>query len=140
MTRVDFYSNARDKLDIVRRLVDKSRQSGQCVLVRATDARLAGEIDRYLWTQPVLSFQPHVPSSHPLARETPVLIGDDPDALASPDVLINLDTDTPAYFGRFERLLEIVGAEEGEVLAGRERYRFYKARGYALEHHDLAGR
>lgn len=140
MTRVDFYSNARDKLDIVRKLVSKSRETGQCVLVRATDARLAEDLDAYLWTHPALSFLPHVRAGHPRAPETPVLIGDDPDTLASADVLINLERDTPTYFGRFERLLEVVGCDAEDIQAGRARYKFYKDRGYDLKHHDMTGK
>jgi DNA polymerase-3 subunit chi len=140
MTRVDFYSNTRDKLEVVRKLVAKSRQAGKCVLVRASDASLAEALDTYLWTQPPLSFLTHARTGHPLARQTPVLIGDAPDELAAHDVLINLDRDTPGYFGRFERLLEIVGTEAEEMRAGRERYRYYKERGYELVHNDMTGK
>lgn len=140
MTRIDFYSNTRDKLEVVRKLIAKSRQAGQCVLVRAGDPRQAEELDNYLWTQPALSFLPHARAGHPLAPRTPVLIGDDPEALASHDVLINLALDTPAYFGRFERLLEVVGGDPEEVQAGRARYRFYKERGYELKHNDMTGK
>jgi DNA polymerase-3 subunit chi len=140
MTRIDFYSNTRDKLEVVRKLIAKSRQAGHCVLVRTPDARAAEEIDNYLWTQPPLSFMPHVRSGHPLARQTPIVIGDNPDELVSPDVLINLDRDTPGYFSRFERLLEVIGNDPGEIQAGRDRYRFYKERGYELKHNDMTGK
>lgn len=79
MTRIDFYSNTRDKLEIVRKLVLKALETRQCVLIHAPDTQLAGEVDAYLWTHPPLSFLPHVRSGHPMARQTPVLIGDDPD-------------------------------------------------------------
>ena len=42
--------------------------------------------------------------------------------------------------GRYERLLEIVGQDETERGQGRERFRFYKERGYAIGTHDLAAR
>ncbi|HTJ95450.1 MAG TPA: DNA polymerase III subunit chi, partial [Pararobbsia sp.] len=38
----------------------------------------------------------------------------------------------PPGFASFERLLEIVGNEADELQAGRERYRFYRDRGYPL--------
>jgi DNA polymerase-3 subunit chi len=140
MTRVDFYSNTRDKLEVARRLIGKSRDAGKCVLVRARDARLADALDAYLWTHPPLSFLPHVRADHPRARQTPIVIGDDPDVLGSPDVLINLEADTPGYFARFDRLLEIIGEEADEIQAGRQRYRFYKERGYELRHNDMTGK
>jgi DNA polymerase-3 subunit chi len=48
--------------------------------------------------------------------------------------MINISDRTPQHFARFERLFEIVSMEESEVAAGRERYRYYKARGYPLTH------
>ena len=47
-------------------------------------------------------------------------------------ILVNLGETVPAQFARFERLLEVVGNEDDELAAGRERYRFYRDRGYAL--------
>ena len=45
----------------------------------------------------------------------------------------------PAQFARFERLLEVVGNEHEELAAGRERYRFYRDRGYALNNYKQGG-
>jgi DNA polymerase-3 subunit chi len=41
---------------------------------------------------------------------------------------------TPAHFARFERMFEVISADETDKLAGRERYRFYQQRGYPLTH------
>ena len=38
----------------------------------------------------------------------------------------------------FGRLAEIVGADPEDAQAGRERYRFYRERGYELRTHSLA--
>jgi DNA polymerase-3 subunit chi len=81
--------------------------------------------------------RPHCRDSDALAGETPVLIGADADAVRQADVMINLHSGQPPAFARFERLVEIVGLDEAGVEAGRERYRFYKTRGYALKTHDL---
>lgn len=138
MTRVDFYFNADDKLDVVRKLAGKVYQAGQRALLYTADERLANELDGALWTRDKLAFLPHVRCAHPLAQATPLLIGTDADALASHDVLINLDADCPAGFGRFERLLEVVGRDDADRQAARRRYRFYKERGYAINDIDLA--
>ena len=45
----------------------------------------------------------------------------------------------PPQFARFERLLEIVGNEDEELAAGRERYRFYRDRGYAINNDKQGG-
>lgn len=138
MTRVDFYFNADDKLDVARKLAGKAYQAGLKALLYTTDERMASDLDAAIWIRDKLAFLPHVRCGHPLAKETPVLIGTDADALASHDVLINLDAAYPPCFGRFERLLEVVGKDEADRQAGRQRYAFYKQRGYAIENHDLA--
>lgn len=137
MTRVDFYFNAGGKSDVAMRLAAKAYQSGRHTLLYTGDEALAAEIDAGLWTAQQLSFVPHVRCGHPLAARTPVLIGTHPDELESCDVLINLTREPPACFGRFDRLIEIVTADETDRLQARSRFRFYQERGYALETHDL---
>lgn len=140
MTEVSFYTHAADKLGVARQLVGKAFSQKLNVLVYAPDERVAADIDRLLWTQPALSFIPHCRDGSPLAAQTPVIIGRSADALASADVLINLDSEPPPMFSRFERLMEIVTEDEDDVKKGRLRYRFYKDRGYALTTHDLGNR
>ena len=56
------------------------------------------------------------------------------------DVLVNLTLTPPPFFSRFQRLAEIVPADDTPAQAGRERYRFYRERGYELRAHNLAER
>ncbi len=53
-------------------------------------------------------------------------------------LLISLHDETPSYFSRFERVIEIVGADEADSLRGRARFKFYRDRGYELRHIDLS--
>ena len=140
MTEVSFYTHAADKLAVARQIAAKAWGQKLNVLIYAPDPALAASIDRLLWAQPALSFIPHCRDDHPLAGETPVIIGKRADALPSADVLINLDSEPPPVFSRFERLVEIVTDEENDVALGRKRYRFYKDRGYELVNHDLRNR
>ena len=55
-------------------------------------------------------------------------------------VLVNLHPSPPPFFSRFERLVEVIGTDENEAAAGRERWKFYKARGYEVRSHNLAER
>lgn len=137
MTEISFYTHADDPLDVARRIAAKAYGQGKQVMIYAPDAAVADAIDRLLWTTPALGFVPHCRDSDALAGETPVLIGTHADALRSADVMINLDVEQPPAFARFERLVEIVGEDAAAVEPGRARYRFYKARGYALTTHDL---
>ncbi len=138
MTRIDFYFNAPSKADVARKLAAKAFNAGQNVLVYTTDEKEARELDTVFWTAQQLSFLPHVRCGHPLARQTPILIGADPDELASADILISLDGEPPEFFGRFQRMLEIVSTDAGDRDQARRRFRFFKERGYPLETHDLA--
>lgn len=140
MTRVGFYFNAASKLEVARKLCVKAYQSGQCVLLYARDPRLASELDGGLWLNPALSFLPHVRSGHPLAKRTPVLIGDCAEEIASADVLINLDPVCPPFFERFGRVLEVVSEAPEDRQAARQRFRQYKERGFDPETIDLATR
>jgi len=137
VTEILFYTFAENPLDVARRVATKAHAQGKRVLIHAPDPAVADAIDRLLWTTPALGFVPHCRDTDALAGETPVLIGTRADALASADVMINLGQAEPPAFARFERLVEIVGQDDASRTHGRERYRFYQSRGYALTTHDL---
>lgn len=142
MTRIDFHFNATDKVAYACRLARKARAAGSLLVFYSSDAALLAALDRDLWTFSALDFLPHVFAGDPLAAVTPILLanaaqGESP-TLPHHDVLVNLDSSQPAFFSRFERLIEVVEANEEDRVAGRVRWRFYKDRGYALTRHDLA--
>jgi DNA polymerase-3 subunit chi len=137
MTEVSFYTHAANKLAVAQRLVTKAREQKLNVLIYAPDRAVAADIDRLLWTQPALSFIPHCHDSGPLAAATPVLIGTSAEALPSADVIINLSDEPPSVFSRFSRLMEIVTDIEPDLSLGRQRYRYYKDRGYELANYNL---
>ena len=138
MTSIDFYFNAADRLQVACRLAGKAFASGRHLLVYAPEGDLASRLDKLLWTMPATGFVPHCALHDPLAADTPVLIAADAEAPKRCEVLLNLACACPPHFERFERLLEVVGVEDADRAAARERYRFYKSRGYAITNHDLA--
>ena len=138
MTRVDFHFNAPGKLQYGSRLVRKIYRAGHKVVVYAQPETIA-ELDRMLWTFSALEFIPHVAADHQLAGRTPVLLASDVCDTSHAEVLVNLGATTPAFFSRFERLIEVVEANEDERASARERWRYYKDRGYAVQGHDLGG-
>jgi DNA polymerase III subunit chi len=75
-----------------------------------------------------------------VAAETPVLVDHALTHEGPAAVLVNLHPSPPPFFSRFERLVEIIGIDENEAAAGRERWKFYKARGYEVRSHNLAER
>lgn len=140
MTHIDFYFNASDKLEVARKLATKAFGRGLNTLVYVEDTVLATRLDHDFWTREQRDFLPHVRCGHALAAQTPILIGTIPDELGRADILINLEAAAPGCFARFERVLEIVGVDEADRERGRERFRYYRERGYQLASHDLSSR
>lgn len=140
MTQVDFYTHVTARLPVVASLAAKAVQQGQRVMIYTGDPQLSVELDRELWQVPALGFLPHCLATHHLAEQTPVLINDDPALFIHDELLINLHREIPPYFSRYQRLLEIVTLDEEDATPGRERYSFYKDRGYPLQAHNMQQR
>lgn len=136
MTRVDFHFNAADKLGYACRLVRKIRRTGPQVVVFGDPLTIA-EFDRLLWTFSQFDFIPHVRAGDPLAGRTPVILCSEAGETPHSDVLVNLSPGTPPFFSRFERLFEVVSSDARDRSLARERWRFYRDRGYPLAGHQL---
>ena len=140
MTSIDFYFNAEDRLQVACRLAGKAFGQKKKLLIFAPAAEVARRIDNMLWTWQNLSFIPHCAAQDPLAARTPVLITSETSTPPECDVLLNLATECPPFFERYGRLLEIVGQTDADRAQGRDRFKFYKERGYRIGTHDLAAR
>lgn len=140
MTHIEFHINAQDKLAAAVRLIGAAYQTGKRVLIFAPERGVASRIDHMLWTTPALSFVPHVAAASPLASQTPVIIAASLDDVEHDQVLVNLDGELPPSFARFERLVEIVGTDEDDRVPARNRFRFYRERGYPMTTHDLSAK
>lgn len=138
MTQIFFYHNAADRISATVALIGKAFAQKKALLIYAPDAEVAGTLDRQLWMHPPTGFVPHVRGNSPLAAETPVLITDELDSLPQDERLINLSAEVPPGFSRFASVIEVVGQAEDERLAGRERVKFYKDRGYEIKYFDLS--
>lgn len=138
MTRVDFYILQDVDMDaacrFACRLAAKAVTQGNHVHIHADAAEAAGELDEMLWHYPEHRFLPHAREDAATAPRAPLVIGWNPPA-EQDGMLINLSGEIPTFFGRFERVAEIVVGENRAI--GRDRYKFYRDRGYPLFHHDL---
>ena len=150
MTRIDFYILSDVGEDAAMRfacaLSLKAIRKGNLVHIHTKDERLARELDELMWDYPRHRFIPHtIPSrdgagvmtnkaSQPVA---PVHIDHCPPRHDGHNegLLINLGASVPDFFGRFDRVAEIIVGETRQ--AGRDRYRHYQDRGYPLHHHNL---
>ena len=140
MTSIDFYTHVVDRLEVAARLVAKAFQQHGSVRVLTPDPAATEALDRALWLRPPTAFLPHCRVDSALAPETPIWVDHVVDHSGPAAVLINLHPAPPPFFSRFERLAEIVGLDDADVAAGRERYRYYRERGYELRTHNLTER
>ena len=139
MTKVDFYTGSADKLRTACQLSHKAMQSGVRVALSAPDAAAIDALDKLLWHYPATAFIPHCRSDAEEALQWPVVLNSGNDRFPHHELLISLHDECVSFFSRFERVIEIVGSDAEDSRMGRERYKYYKDRGYELRHIDLSG-
>jgi DNA polymerase III subunit chi len=144
VTQVDFYILGSDsddaRLALACKIVDKATQQDRHVFIHSTSDDEALKLDALLWTFSDGSFIPHriVRGEIEKAPLEPVLIGvNQAPGSGRWDVLINLAADVPEFFSRYERVAEVVDANAVRREQSRERYRFYRDRGYKLNTHQI---
>ena len=139
MTKVDFYilqDHARgDRYQLACRVTEKARQAGRRIVIHCQSSEEAAHIDRLLWTFWDQRFIPHGRIGEADPAINPILIGDGREAIEEQGVLVNLAETVPTFFGRFERLVECMDHDPVVKAAGRERFRYYREHGYALDTH-----
>jgi len=140
LTQVFFYHGASDRLAAACALLSGAYAKKKPMLVYALEPEVASGLDRMLWTHSALSFVPHCRADSPLAAETPILITDKLDTITQDERLMNLSREIPPGFSRFESLIEVVGQDEEDRSAARDRVKFYKDRGYEVRYFDLSNR
>jgi DNA polymerase-3 subunit chi len=143
MTAVAFHFGMADPLVYACRLLRKASRAGARVAV--TGPRVVLErLDRQLWVFDPLEFVPHwrgervaaLPAR--LAATPVVLVEQVAGAEASCSVLVNLDDEVPAGAEAFDRVIEVVGADEEARALARQRWRHYARHGLAIERHEVA--
>ncbi len=134
MTRVDFYLGG-DGLtrDIIAcRLAETAYKHGHQVFLWVPADEIGLWNDR-LWTYSDTSFVPHAPVG---VADEPVLIG--AELLQGGDCLVPLIADVLPSVTGFARVLEPVGATDGEKERSRIRFRHYRQQGLEPAVHNLS--
>lgn len=140
MPRADFYLIAKPRfreepLRLVCELARKAYEAGQWTLVLARDAAQAEMLDDLLWDMGDDAYIPHQLAGGDEDELTPVVIaGPETDAPLRPLVINLRDT---AVEGAFERVLEVVPADDSARGPLRERWKQYQARGLQMQKHDM---
>ena len=143
MTQVDFYileKSRHDQLRLACHLAEKAFLSNMTVYVHAASAAQAMQLDKLLWVFRDGSFVPHrcINEQDTTGKyEEKVVIGCGEDSQQHHDILINLASEVPAIFSRFDRVAELVDRGDEPRASGRQRFRFYRDRGYSLNTHRM---
>ncbi len=139
--RVDFALGASNRLRTACEVVRKQYLAGRQLVVFHSDPNELQRFDRLLWGFEPTAFIPHVLITDPLAKQTPILLCQDPKhfptAPSAQQWLINLDPHGPPLPSAFSRILEIISDKEVEKQQGRQRWRQYQQQGYNLHSHQL---
>ncbi len=144
--RVDFYvltsSEPGARLRFACRLVEKAWLKRHRVRVQFDPGGDLEAFDELLWTFSDRSFVPHhrlgATEDSPGEAPPPVLLADGDDAdPADGDLIVNLAGALPGGIERWERIAEVVDADEGRRRLGRERFRGYRERGCSPQTHEM---
>ena len=145
MTRVDFYVVADEsdaaRLSVACRLAEKAHAHGHSVHVHTEDQTQAKSLDAFMWTFRDGGFVPHALVDDEINTRfpdaAPIRIGHGQDPRADTEILINLAATVPDFFSRLDRVMEVVGGSAAIRASARERFKFYRDRGYDLNSHNL---
>jgi DNA polymerase III subunit chi len=140
VARADFYLIQKDRfreepLLLVCELARKAHDANLWTLVLARDAEQAERLDELLWEFDEDAYIPHQLAGDDEDELAPVLIATpETDAPMRP-LVINL-RDEPVN-GTFDRVLEVVPADDSARGPLRERWKQYQSRGLELKKYDM---
>ena len=154
MTHIDFYitaaKNPAELLNFACRLTEKAYRRHCDIYLHTESEQQMLALDEKLWSFRANSFLPHR-HEYSEPNNSKIEKGDAPSAIKKGniliahsgnvgehhDVLINLTDKTPEFFSRFDRLAEIVSGTDTAKEKSRQRYKYYRDRGYPLKVHNL---
>jgi len=140
VARADFYLIQKDRfreepLLLVCELARKAHDANLWTLVLARDDEQAQRLDELLWEFDADAYIPHQLAGDEEDELTPVLIAT-PDADTPMRALVINLRDEPVN-GSFDRVLEVVPADDSARGPLRERWKQYQSRGLELKKYDM---
>jgi len=136
MTEVAFYTNVLDETRLIGKLLHKAHNLGRKLHISVRDALEREKIAKNLYGAEPTSFFGISTSPYDVHDLTSVIISDISD-YGHNDIIVNLTSEIPDHFSAFKRVIEIVNQNEENISAGRNRYRWYKDRGYSITTYKL---
>ena len=141
MPRADFYLIAKPRfraepLRLVCELARKAHDAGMWTLVLARDLAQAEQLDDLLWDMGEDVFIPHQVAGMDVDEDEAAVLITPPEADAPLRPLV-INLRDAAVDGGFERVLEVVPADESARGPLRQRWKQYQARGFEVNKHDM---
>jgi len=140
MPRADFYLIDKprfreDPLLLVCELAKRAFASEQPTLILARSQDQAEALDEKLWDFDENAFIPHQIAGDDDDAITAVLIA--PPGVATQDRALVINLRDECAPGLFERVLEVVPADDNERAGSRERWKTYRQAGFETTKHDM---
>jgi DNA polymerase-3 subunit chi len=141
--RVDFYvlksSAAQQRWAFACRLAEKAYLMDLKIVIVNDTLADARALDELLWTFNERSFVPHKVclDEQSLDPATPVHLVLESPAIPAADLLVNLAPRLPTQLQRYQRIAEIIDADEERRRQGRERFKAYRDLKFTLETHQI---
>ncbi|VAW78447.1 DNA polymerase III chi subunit [hydrothermal vent metagenome] len=161
MTTIDFYiltSNKAPRHNLFAcKLTEKIYKSGHSLFINTRNLKQSEQLDTMLWTFRETSFVPHsLVQSNPIdtktdsdctndkdgnnnIKENPIQIAfaTHPNEQHTHGVLLNLADQVPSFFSSFPRVAEIVSQTGDQKNNARNRFKYYRDRGYKINTHNI---
>ena len=142
MSRVDFYvlkgSGDQTRNQFACRLAEKAYRQKNTVHIQVESDAAVRQLDEMLWTFRDGSFLPHeVVDGTSESAESPITVGLTTAPSSTPDLLINLTDAIPTNADAFQRIAEIVTADEPRKTRSRQQFVSYRDAGHQLESHQI---
>ena len=145
LTRIDFYYDVKDILSFASRIVRKLHYEKVIsvkhpLVIRCKDQSHCEEVSYSIHNFSKKDFLPCAEFSYKNADLFPIILSTVSEIPLWADdiiVLLNLDTKIEMTFSSYCRVIEIVDQTELNRQKGRERYKYYKERGYEIFDHKV---
>ena len=137
MTEIIFYTGVCEELPFLVKLSEKTLKMRRKACIATRDAAHSKAVSKYLWTYDPTKFIPHSVDPEDLNNQRTSLELRYDDTSSHLDILINLTGKQPSQFSSFHRLVEIITKHKDSIDLGRQRFKWYRDRGYDIKVHKM---
>jgi DNA polymerase III subunit chi len=134
MTKIRFYTDVTDRAALIQHLASQALSRQRHVTVYLQDREQAVQLSAGLWQQAADSFFPNELADAGHVALTPVQLVWQPEQVNQDDLLFNCQATLPKFFSRFRHVFELVSPDDNDKAAARQRWAFYRDRGYEIQH------